>query len=71
LQAIFYFSCAAFDKRIRSLKCHSQTLVTSGIFPLAGADETAALSIKLMRPAPPSCDILAISYCTIMRRWAR
>jgi hypothetical protein len=35
-------------------------LETLGIFPLAGADETAALSRKLMRLAPPSCDILAI-----------
>jgi hypothetical protein len=55
LQAIFYSSCAAFGKRIRSLKCHSRTLVTSGIFPLASADETAALSRKFVRLAPPSC----------------
>jgi hypothetical protein len=61
LQAVFYFSCIAFGKHIRSLKCHSQTLETSGIFPLAGADETAALSSrKLMRPAPPSCIILVM-----------
>jgi hypothetical protein len=58
LQAIFHSSCAAFGKRIRSLKCHSRTLETSGIIPLADADETAALSRKFVRPAPPSCTIL-------------